>query len=68
MDVATVKMGEPECRFIECKFTVESRSGVGGDWERNAGGAQAEKRIRFEGCATNELYAALIDAMGEVVK
>lgn len=68
MDVTTVKMGEPDFRFIECKFTVESRNGVGGDWERNVGGAQTEKRVTFDGCATNELYAALIDAIGEVVK
>ena len=44
----------------ECKFTVESRSEVGG--------IQSEKCVSFNGYASPELYAALIDAMGKVVK
>lgn len=55
-------------KFIECKFTVESRECLGGDWERNIGGANKEKRITFEGFATTALYDALIDAIGEVVE
>ena len=61
-------MTEDECKFIECKFTVESREGVGGDWERNVGGASKDKRITFDGYATGDLYAALIDAIGRVVE
>jgi len=52
----------------ECKFTVESRGGVGGDFQRNIGGMQGEKRVTFDGYASPELYAALIDAMGKVVE
>lgn len=51
----------------ECKFTVESRGGVGGDWERNVGGMQGEKHVTFDGYASPELYAALIEMMGKVV-
>lgn len=65
---ATMQVGEPEYRFIECKFTVESRECLGGDWAKNIGGANKEKRVTYDGYATNELYAALIDAIGEVVK
>ena len=43
----------------ECKFTVESRSEVGG--------IQSEKRVTFDGYASDELYAALIDMMGKVM-
>ena len=56
-----------EARFIECKFTVEHRSGIGGDWERNVGGTQDEKRITFEGYATDELYGALMASIKEVL-
>lgn len=52
----------------ECKFTVESRGGVGGDWERNVGGMQGERRVTFDGYASPELYAALIDAMAKAVE
>jgi len=52
----------------ECKFTVESRSGVSGDFQRNIGGATGEKRVTFDGYASPELYAALIDAIGKVVE
>lgn len=52
----------------ECKFTVESRGGVGGDCERNIGGIQSEKCVSFNGYVSPELYAALIDAMGKVVE
>lgn len=51
----------------ECKFTLESRGGVGGDWERNVGGMQGEKRVTFDGYASEDLYAALIDMMGKVM-
>ena len=49
----------------ECKFTVESTGNMGGDWERNVGGLHEQKRVTFEGYATRELYAALIDAIGK---
>lgn len=48
----------------ECKFTVESTGNMGGDWQRNLGGVHEQKRVTFEGYATQELYAALIDAIG----
>lgn len=57
-----------EYRFVECKFTVQSREGLGGDWERNTGGATKEKRITFEGYATPELYASVMDAVKKVVE
>lgn len=55
-------------KYIGCKFTVESREGLGGDWERNTGGATEKKRITFDGYATEELYAALMDAVKEVTR
>jgi hypothetical protein len=67
-ELTTVQVGEPEFRFIECKFTVESSNTVGGDWERNVGGARTEKRVTYDGYATKELYAALIDAIGKTVE
>lgn len=51
----------------ECKFTVEDTGNMGGDWERNIGGMHEQKRVTFEGYATRELYAALIDAIGKTV-
>lgn len=57
----------PEIKFFECKFTVESDSGEGGDWAKNVGGLHERKRISFEGCASKELFAALVDAVGKVV-
>lgn len=51
----------------ECKFTVESTVNIGGDWERNIGGTHKQKRVTFDGYASHELYAALIDAIEEVV-
>ena len=53
--------------YVECKFTVESRQGRGGDWERNIGGNMTDKRVTFEGFATNELYNALMDAVADVL-
>lgn len=50
----------------ECKFTVESRGNVGGDWERNVGGFASDRRVTFEGWASNALIDALIDAIGKV--
>lgn len=57
----------PEFKFVECKFTVESDSCVGGDWERNTGGAHERKRISFDGYASSEVCAALIGAINKVV-
>lgn len=53
--------------FVDCKFTIESTKGVGGDFQRNEGGMQERKRITFEGFATAELYLSLVDAVGKVV-
>ena len=55
-------------RFIECKVTVENREGIGGDFERNFGGTQKERRVTFDGYATPELYAAITKAIEEVSK
>ena len=52
----------------ECKFTIESRGGVGGDYQHNVGGMQGEKRITFDGYASIELYDALIEAIAKVVE
>ena len=51
----------------ECKFTVESTGNTGGDWERNIGGMHEQKRVTFEGYVTQELYAAIIGAIGKTV-
>ena len=53
--------------YVECKFTVESRQGRGGDFERNIGGNMTDKRVTFEGFATNELYNALMGAVADVL-
>lgn len=66
MDENAVEVPSP--KFVECKFTVESRECLGGDWERNIGGANKEKRVTFEGFATTALYDAIIDAIREVVE
>ena len=57
----------PEIKLIECKFTVESDSCAGGDWQKNTGGLRESKRISFEGCASKELFAALVGAVYKVV-
>jgi hypothetical protein len=67
--ILTTSEAEPSISLMayECKFTVESRGGVGGDFQRNIGGATSEKRVTFDGYASPELYAALIDAIGKAV-
>ena len=57
----------PTVIAYECKFTVESTGNMGGDWERNVGGLHEQKRVAFEGYATQELYAALVDAIGTTI-
>lgn len=52
--------------LVECKFTVESKEFNGGDFEKNIGGGRKEKRISFEGYATNELYKAVMDSAREI--
>ena len=52
--------------LVECKFTIESREGLGGDWEKNTGGDTKDKRITFEGYATKELYSAVMDAVRNI--
>lgn len=66
-ELTTVQVGEPESRPFEGKFTIESRECLGGDWAKNIGGANKEKRVTFDGCMTRELYAAIIDAIAKVV-
>lgn len=68
-ELKALAFGEPsiETTFIECKFTVESRNGQGGDWEKNIGGKTSDKRISFEGCATSDLYSAIVDAVRKMV-
>ena len=56
-----------EARFIECKFTVEAKTGNGGDFEKNIGGSMENKRITFEGYADQNLYATLAAAITKVV-
>ena len=55
-------------RAFECKFTVESSESMGGDLLKNIGGARSEKRVTFEGYASNALIAALIGAIEGVVE
>ena len=52
--------------LVECKFTVESTEFNGGDFAKNIGGNKKEKRIRFEGYATNELYKAVMDSVRDI--
>ena len=68
--ILTLHNTEPHTKPLayECKFTVEGRGGVGGDWERNAGGMTGEKRVTFEGYASPELCYALIEAIGKVIE
>ena len=52
--------------LVECKFTVESKEFNGGDFEKNIGGGRKDKRISFEGYATNELYKAVMDSVRDI--
>ena len=52
--------------LVECKFTVESSEFSGGDFAKNIGGGRKEKRINFEGYATNELCKAIADSVREL--
>ena len=45
--------------LIECKFTIESKGTLGE--------AVSNKRITFEGYATDELYGAVMNAVMKVV-
>ena len=69
MDNIVLPTDEPSIKplYVECKFTVESRQGRGGDFERNVGGNMTDKRITFEGFATNELYSAVMAAIADVL-
>lgn len=68
-DMITLATDEPTIlpMYVECKFTVENDEGNGGDFEKNTGGSRRRRRVTFEGYATDELYAALTDAVREVV-
>lgn len=50
----------------ECKFTIETIKGIGGDFQRNVGGTQEHRRVTFDGYAPNDLMDALVDAIGRV--
>ena len=72
MDCGNVILGDSEPPivkplYLECKFTVSSSNGTGGDFERNFGGDVGEKRVTFEGYASDELIGALVDAIGKTV-
>lgn len=56
-----------DIKAIECKFTIEGADNTGGDWERNVGGMHEQRRVTFEGYATQELYAAIIEAIRRTV-
>lgn len=65
----TCDIGEPTIKplYFECEFTVSSREGLGGDWERNIGGSTREQRINFKGYASNDLLNALEEAIDKVL-
>ena len=44
--------------MVECKFTVESKNELGN--------AMENRRITFEGYATNELYSAIMDVVRNI--
>ena len=66
--IITTQGVEPTVEMLayECKFTVECREGLGGDFQRNVGGQQREKRVTFDGYANPALIDAIISAIGEV--
>lgn len=53
--------------FYSCKFTVESESNDGGDFQRNMGGPHKRQCVTFTGSASTELYSALIHAIEKMV-
>lgn len=67
MNADNIVLGDSEIKFIECKFTVESDEGLGGDFERNIGGSRKRTRITFDGYCTKGLYDELTKAIGKVV-
>lgn len=48
------------------KLTIENRGGIGGDWERNIGGTNSEKRIAYEGPMSKELMSMLVEAIAKL--
>ncbi|MBR3313870.1 MAG: hypothetical protein IKG18_07000 [Atopobiaceae bacterium] len=48
-----------EIMAYECKFTVTASEGLGG--------AIKNTEVTFEGYASGELFAAIVDAIGKVV-
>lgn len=57
-EVNVVPASESDYKFIECKLTIES--------SRLLGPTKEEKRVTFDGYATLEMYAAIIDTMKKV--
>ncbi len=53
--------------YVECEFTVEQIEGLGGDWQSNIGGTTKEKRVRFKGFATNDLYESVMGSIKDVL-
>lgn len=66
MDIPTLDTNA-DILAIESKFTVESDEMMGGDWEKNIGGARRKTRITFEGFCSKELYFELASAVRKVV-
>lgn len=48
------------------KFTIENCGGIGGDWERNIGGTNSEKRMTYEGPMSETLLSAIVEAIGRL--
>ena len=61
MSILTTHDIEPSVEIMayECKFTVTASEGLGGSI-KNA-------EVTFEGYASGELFAALVDAIGKVM-
>ena len=54
--------------YLECEFTVESRGGIGGDWEKNVGSSTSETRVKFKGYADATLIDTLAESMKAVIE
>ena len=64
--IATTSEQTVEPLAVECKFTVEHKEGLGGDWERNVGGTNRQRSITFEGYATMDVMHELAEAIRRV--
>ena len=64
--IATTSEPTVEPLAVECKFTVEHKEGLGGDFESNFGGTNRQRRIEFEGNATMDVMRELAEAIRAV--